>query len=146
MYRCYRNSFTLLTPSLCRSLPPISTAKGCLAISQLCENLVHLDYANTAGKPRRHQSGTLFEVIELWHDCKKSSYSIAPIGKTGCTPIVQVQIASIVRHLLYSCKDGGAENGEDKRRRIDMWPGQKIRASNRSRLQCAGHSLSRSCY
>ncbi|MGA9523868.1 MAG: hypothetical protein WBV82_20575, partial [Myxococcaceae bacterium] len=37
-------------------------ANGRLVSPQFAESHIHLDYANTAGKPRINQSGTLFEA------------------------------------------------------------------------------------
>lgn len=69
-------------------------AKGCLAIPQLCENHIHLDYANTAGQPRDNQSGTLFEAIEIWQDRKKAGLNNANEIKANALEAVR----SCVKH------------------------------------------------
>lgn len=45
-------------------------AAGRLVVPQFVENHLHLDYANTAGRPRENASGTLFEGIEIWAERK----------------------------------------------------------------------------
>lgn len=46
-------------------------AAGRLVVPQFAEAHIHLDYANTEGVPRRNESGTLFEAIEIWGDRKR---------------------------------------------------------------------------
>lgn len=45
-------------------------AGGRLVAPQFAEAHIHLDYANTEGVPRRNESGTLFEAIEVWGERK----------------------------------------------------------------------------
>ncbi|MGA9522485.1 MAG: amidohydrolase family protein, partial [Myxococcaceae bacterium] len=52
-------------------------ANGRLVSPQFAESHIHLDYANTAGKPRINQSGTLFEAIEIWADRKAAGLNNA---------------------------------------------------------------------
>lgn len=46
-------------------------AAGRLVVPQFAEAHIHLDYANTEGVPRRNESGSLFEAIQIWGDRKK---------------------------------------------------------------------------
>jgi cytosine/adenosine deaminase-related metal-dependent hydrolase len=45
-------------------------ASGRLLVEPFVDAHVHLDYANTVGRPRENQSGTLFEAIGIWADRK----------------------------------------------------------------------------
>jgi cytosine/adenosine deaminase-related metal-dependent hydrolase len=46
-------------------------AAGRLAVEPFVDAHVHLDYANTVGRPRPNESGTLFEAIEIWAERKE---------------------------------------------------------------------------
>jgi cytosine/adenosine deaminase-related metal-dependent hydrolase len=46
-------------------------AAGRLVVEPFVDAHVHLDYANTVGRPRANESGTLFEAIEIWAERKK---------------------------------------------------------------------------
>lgn len=74
-------TITAITPakSHCDSHtnPPYNDAEtydaaGRLVSPQFVEAHIHLDYANTAGKPRDNTSGTLFEAIEIWRERKEA--------------------------------------------------------------------------
>lgn len=45
-------------------------AGGRLVVEPFVDAHVHLDYANTVGRPRPNASGTLFEAIEIWAERK----------------------------------------------------------------------------
>ena len=47
-------------------------AGGRLLSPPYVEGHIHLDFANTAGKPRANTSGTLFEAIEIWAERKRA--------------------------------------------------------------------------
>ena len=46
-------------------------AAGRLVVEPFVDAHVHLDYANTVGRPRPNESGTLFEAIEIWAERKE---------------------------------------------------------------------------
>jgi cytosine deaminase len=46
-------------------------AAGRLVVEPFVDAHVHLDYANTVGRPRVNESGTLFEAIEIWAERKE---------------------------------------------------------------------------
>jgi cytosine/creatinine deaminase len=46
-------------------------AGGRLVVEPFVDAHVHLDYANTVGRPRSNESGTLFEGIRIWAERKE---------------------------------------------------------------------------
>src|SRR4029079_7857361 len=46
-------------------------AGGRLVVEPFVDAHVHLDYANTVGRPRPNASGTLFEALEIWAERKQ---------------------------------------------------------------------------
>ena len=46
-------------------------AAGRLVVEPFVDAHVHLDYANTVGRPRSNRSGTLFEGIQIWAERKQ---------------------------------------------------------------------------
>ncbi len=47
-------------------------AGGRLVVEPFVDAHVHLDYANTVGRPRTNRSGTLFEGIQIWAERKEA--------------------------------------------------------------------------
>ncbi|MGV0836388.1 amidohydrolase family protein [Mycolicibacterium thermoresistibile] len=50
--------------------PDTFDAAGRLVVEPFVDAHVHLDYANTAGRPRINESGNLFEAIDIWAERK----------------------------------------------------------------------------
>jgi cytosine/adenosine deaminase-related metal-dependent hydrolase len=48
-------------------------AAGRLLVEPFVDTHVHLDYANTIGRPRDNRSGTLFEAIEIMAERKRKA-------------------------------------------------------------------------
>lgn len=69
--RIEKDRITHLTPAAGGETGADYDADGRLVVPQFAEAHIHLDYANTEGVPRRNESGTLFEAIEIWGDRKK---------------------------------------------------------------------------
>lgn len=58
--------FSSIQPSGTEDTPEDAVdAGGRLLCAPFVEGHIHLDFANTAGKPRANVSGTLFEAIEI---------------------------------------------------------------------------------
>jgi cytosine/creatinine deaminase len=54
-----------------RSDAEVFDAAGRLVVEPFVDAHVHLDYANTVGRPRANESGTLFEGIQIWAERKE---------------------------------------------------------------------------
>jgi cytosine/creatinine deaminase len=61
-----------IAPQIAATAPQEIDLQGHLISPPFVESHIHLDSALTAGEPRRNQSGTLFEGIEIWRDRKQS--------------------------------------------------------------------------
>ena len=61
-----------IAPNLSITAPVEIDAQAQLVSPPFVESHIHLDSALTAGQPRRNQSGTLFEGIEIWRERKAS--------------------------------------------------------------------------
>lgn len=59
------------TPDHARGEGERFDAGGRLLVEPFVDAHVHLDYANTVGRPRLNRSGTLFEAIDIWAERKE---------------------------------------------------------------------------
>lgn len=70
--------FSSIQPSDSAGIPEDALdVGGRLLCAPFVESHIHLDFANTAGKPRSNVSGTLFEAIEIWADRKQAGLNDA---------------------------------------------------------------------
>lgn len=69
--------------------------QGQLVTPPFVESHIHLDSALTAGEPRRNQSGTLFEGIEIWRD-RKQSLTLADVKARAIKTLKQQAMQGVL--------------------------------------------------
>ncbi|APF40803.1 amidohydrolase family protein [Neomicrococcus aestuarii] len=69
-------------------------ARGRMLVPQFVDAHLHLDYANTVGKPRLNESGTLFEAIDIWADHKAMGFVNKDLIKQNATNAIRAEVSN----------------------------------------------------
>lgn len=74
-------------------------ADGRLVTPQFVDAHLHLDYANTVGRPRENESGTLFEGIQIWAEHKQAGLVRDELVYQRALTAVRSEVAHGVGHI-----------------------------------------------